>query len=245
MPSLTIKRVKSGITDLDNKMQGGFFEGSINLVVGKTGTGKTAFCSSFLYEGTMKQEPGFYVTTEQREEDIKKDMTSMFGWDFDRLEKKNLIKFLSIKPVFTGKDIDSDKINRLIKLYVFSINDKILSGIKAIKAKRVAIDSVSVIEMFIKDEYLSRTVLINLMENLKKMGVTAILVGTIPETSEALSGAGISEYIADSVIKLDFVPVAEEFKRTLTIRKMRRTDHSTLIHPFAITKDGLKVIEIK
>jgi len=75
--------------------------------------------------------------------------------------------------------------------------------------------------------------------------VTALLTGTVPETSEGLSGGGIIEYIVDSVIKLDFVPVAEEFKRTLTIRKMRRTDHSVLIHPFAITKDGLKIIEIK
>jgi len=83
------------------------------------------------------------------------------------------------------------------------------------------------------------------VEKLKNLNVTAILVGTIPETSEALSGGGIIEYIADSVIKLDFVPVAEEFKRTLTIRKMRRTDHSVLIHPFEITKEGLKVVEIK
>jgi len=39
--------------------------------------------------------------------------------------------------------------------------------------------------------------------------------------------------------------VAEEFKRTLTVRKMRRTDHSILIHPFEITKKGVKIIEIK
>ena len=44
---------------------------------------------------------------------------------------------------------------------------------------------------------------------------------------------------------LDFVPVAEDFKRTITIRKMRRTNHSTLIHPIDITKDGLRVIEIR
>ena len=96
-----------------------------------------------------------------------------------------------------------------------------------------------------KDEYLARAALMQLVETFKQAGVTSVLTGTVPETSEALSGGGIVEYIVDTVIKMEFVPVAEEFKRTLTIRKMRRTDHSTLIHPIDITKQGLRVIEIK
>ena len=98
----------------------------------------------------------------------------------------------------------------------------------------------------VKDEYLARAALMQLVGRLKETNeVTALFTGTIPEASEALSGGGIVEYIVDSVMKLDFVPVAEEFKRTLTIRKMRRTDHSTFIHPFDITKDGLKLIDLR
>ncbi len=242
---MVIERISSGIPGLDEKIQGGFFKGSTNLVVGKTGTGKTVFCSSFLHHGSLINEPGFYITTEEREQDIKGDINAMFGWNFDMLEKKNMIKFLSIKPVFPGKAMSMDEMNRLIKLYIFDIAEKISEGVKAMSAKRVVVDSVSIIEMFIKDEYLARTALVKLVEKLKNLEVTALLTGTIPETSEALSGGGIIEYIVDSVIKLDFVPVAEEFKRTLTIRKMRRTDHSVLIHPFEITKEGLKIIEIK
>lgn len=242
---MPIERISSGVKGFDSKIQGGFFKGSVNLLTGKTGTGKSAFCSSFIYAGAKRKEPGFYVTAEQRAEDLKEDIKSMFGWDFAPLEKKKLIKFLSIKPIFPGRTVDADRMNKLIKLYVFDITSKIEAGIKQIKAKRVVIDSVSIIEMFIEDPYLSRTVLIHLVEKLKNLGVTALLTGTVPETSEGLSGGGIIEYIVDSVIKLDFVPVAEEFKRTLTIRKMRRTDHSVLIHPFAIMKDGLKIIEIK
>jgi len=242
---MPLERISSGVKGLDAKMKGGFFKGSINIITGKTGTGKSAFSSSFLYAGAGKKEPGLYVTTEQRDEDLKGDIKEMFGWDFETMEKKKLVKFLSIKPIFPGKTIDPDKMNKLIKLYVFDISSKIEAGIKQMKAKRVVIDSVSIIEMFINDPYLARTVLIHLVEKLKNLGVTGLLTGTIPETSEGLSGGGIIEYIVDSVIKLDFVPVAEEFKRTLTIRKMRRTDHSVLIHPFAITKDGLKVIEVK
>ncbi|MBI4181735.1 MAG: hypothetical protein HY520_02090 [Candidatus Aenigmarchaeota archaeon] len=240
-----VERIATGVAGLDSKLQGGFFKTSVNLVTGKTGTGKSAFCASFLYAGVQKKEPGFYLTTEEREEDIKADIESMFGWDLAALEQRKLLKFLSIKPVFPGKRISTDEMNRLIKLYVYDIAEKLDQGIRAVKARRVVIDSVSLIEMFIKDEYLSRTVLMHLVEKLKNMGVTAIFTGTVPETSEGLSGGGIIEYLVDGVIKLDFVPVAEEFKRTLTIRKMRRTDHSVLIHPFDIGKAGLRLVEIK
>ena len=237
-------RVTTGVLGLDNKVEGGFFRGSANLITGKTGTGKTIFGVSFLYKGALSGEPGVYVTTEQREKDVKEDITSMFGWDIDSLEKKKLITFVSLKPALPTKGLTKDDMVRLVKSYVFSITDKIVNTIKAVKAKRVVFDSVSFVEMFIKDEYLARAALLQLVESLKESGVTSFLTGTIPETSEALSGGGIVEYIVDTVIKMEFVPVAEEFKRTMTIRKMRRTDHSTLIHPFEISDKGLKVIEI-
>lgn len=239
-----LERIPTGIKGLDDKMQGGFYRGSVNLIAGKTGTGKTGLCMSFLYSGAMKGEPGFYMTTEQRAEDLKADMASMFGWDFDKLEQKKLVGFSYVKPEFQLKRTESEEMNKLVKLYLFNISDQIEKGVKAVKAKRVVIDSVSLIEMFVKDEYLARTVLLQMVEKLKSMGVTALLSGTVPETSEALSGGGIIEYVVDSVIKLDFVPVAEEFKRTLTIRKMRRTDHSVLIHPFEIRKAGIEVVAI-
>lgn len=242
---MKVERISTGIKGLDAKMKGGYVKGSVNLISGRTGTGKSAFCSSFIWDGLQKNEPCTYITTEQRAEELKVDLNAMFGWDFSAHEKKKMMNFVSIKPIFPGKSIDPDRMNKLIKLYVFDISEKIEQGIKLVKAKRVVLDSISLIEMFIKDPYLSRTVLMHLIEKMKDMGTTALLTGTIPETSEGLSGGGIVEYIVDSVTKLDFVPVAEEYKRTLTIRKMRRTDHSSLIHPFSIEKSGLKVIEIK
>lgn len=239
------ERVSTGITGLDAKMKGGLIKGSANLIAGKTGTGKTALCVSFLYNGALAGEPGIYVTTEESDEDVKKDITSMFGWDLEKLEKKGLLKFFSIKPILPLKKISDEQLAQITKLYVFGISEKIRDAVRELKAKRVVMDSVSIMEMFIKDEYLSKVALMQFVENMKTFGVTSLLTGTIPETSEALSGKGIIEYIVDSIIKLNLIPVTEEFKRTLLIRKMRRTDHSTLVHPFEITKDGIKIIELK
>ena len=240
-----MERLSSGVIDLDEKMQGGFVKNSVNLVTGRTGTGKTAFCASFLYSGAQKNEPGVYVTTEEPEEDIKEDIKSMFSWNIDELENKKLINFLVLEPVIPVNFDREEEMSRILKIYVYDLYEKIEKLVKKTKAKRLVIDSTTIIEMFIKDDYLRRVALMKLVNDLKKLGITTIVTGSVPEGTDLLSMSGIIEFFVDSVIKLEFLPVAEEFKRTLTIRKMRRTDHSIFIHPFEITKDGLKIIEIK
>ncbi len=239
-----VERLSTGIEGLDDKMEGGFVKGSINLVVGKTGTGKTQFCCSFIYAGTEIGEAGVYATTEERAKDIKEDMKVMFGWDFEELEERRMVKFITLKPLFPERPLESE-IPRLTKNYILTIYDTLSKAVKEMNAKRLVLDSISVLEMFIHDKYLARVAIMNLMEMLRELGVTTLMTGEIPETEEGLSGSGIIEYLVDTVIKLDFVPVAEEFKRTLTIRKMRRTNHSTLIHPFEITPKGWRIIEIE
>ncbi|MCK4714311.1 MAG: ATPase, partial [Candidatus Aenigmarchaeota archaeon] len=98
-------RINTGVDGLDDKMEDGFFLGSSNLLTGKTGTGKTIFAASFLYKGALQGEPGVYVTTAQREEDVRDDILSMFGWDLKGLEEKKLLKFVSIKPALPTKGI--------------------------------------------------------------------------------------------------------------------------------------------
>lgn len=240
-----MERISTGIDGLDDKVQGGFVTGSVNLVTGKTGTGKTAFCASFLYAGFYKNEVGVYVTTEESETDIKADINSMFNWDFESLEKKKFINFLVIEPIIPTNFNREEEMSKILKIYVYDLYSRIEEIVKKTNAKRLVIDSSTIIEMFIQDDYLRRVALMKLIGDLKKLGVTTILTGSVPEGTDLLSISGIIEFFVDSVVKLEFMPVAEEFKRTLTIRKMRRTDHSIYIHPFEITKSGLKVIEIK
>ena len=243
--ALQVERVSTGVIGLDNKMEGGFFRGSVNFITGRTGTGKTAFCSSFLVAGAIKGERGLYITTEEREVDIRDDIKSMFNWDIDGLEERGLIKFISMRPELPLKTVSGEHIAKVVKLYMYNLISKLEEAVKKFNAKRVIVDSISLVEIFIKDDYLRKIALMQFIDRLKETGTTSVLTGSIPEGTKALSSSGIVEFLTDSVVMLDFVPIAEEFKRTLTIRKMRRTDHSVLIHPFDITNKGIRVIEIK
>ena len=237
-----MEKVKTFIHGLDELMEGGFIPKSTILLAGKTGTGKSSFCISYIYNGALVNEPGIYVTTEESPKDIKADASAVFGWNLEELEKRNLIKFLPIKPEFPSQSsIDESKI---LKIYIYDLVDQIAELVKGINAKRVVIDSISVLELFIKDKFLGRVAMNYFVDSLKELGVTSILTTTIPENAEVLSNLGIIEYLVDGIIKLDYIPVTEEFKRTLTIRKMRRINHSTYIHPFEITSEGIKVTSL-
>ncbi|MCJ7479136.1 MAG: hypothetical protein MUP63_03070 [Candidatus Nanohaloarchaeota archaeon QJJ-7] len=242
-PSEQVPRTSTGVINLDGKMQGGLVKDTMNLVTGKTGTGKTAFSACFLKQGVEEGENGVYVTTEERKEDIHEDIRAMFGWDFTRYEEEGSMEVMSIKPVFPSKEIDN--LNRLVRSYITDLLNEVKTAIEEIDAERVVIDSVSIIEMFIRDEYMARVALSKLLNSLREEEVTAVFTGGIPETSEGLSGGGIIEYLVDTVILLEFVPVAEEHTRTLSIRKMRRTDHEVEIFPLEITPQGMKIEEVE
>ncbi|MEE9152097.1 MAG: ATPase domain-containing protein, partial [Thermoplasmata archaeon] len=59
-----IKRVSSGIADLDPLIQGGFPEGKSCLVTGEAGLGKSIFCMQFVLRGLMDGEKAVYVAVD-------------------------------------------------------------------------------------------------------------------------------------------------------------------------------------
>ncbi len=243
---MVLKRLSSGIKGLDNLIQGGFLENSIILIAGKAGTGKTLFCASFLYEGLKNKESGIFVTTEENIEEIKEDVYATFNWDFEKFEKENLLRFIEIEPTFSIKKFEVEKeIGNIIRIYIQDLILKISEAKKEINAKRLVIDSITIIENLIKDDYLRRASLSFLIKNLKKIKLTTLITSTIPTTNpNSLSISGVIEFLVDGIIKLDYNPREEELKRTLEILKMRRTKHSEYVHAFEFTSDGIKIIGI-
>src|SRR3989344_5865522 len=128
-------RISSGINGLDPLINGGYVSNSINLVTGGAGAGKTIFLAHFLYDGALKNEKGLFISFEQDVISVKKDLES-FGFNFDKLENRGLIKFIYMGP-YKQKDLQAE----------------ILKEISKFKASRVAIDSLSVFAMSFKDEY--------------------------------------------------------------------------------------------
>lgn len=212
--------VKSGIEGLDDILDGGIPKDFLILLSGTCGTGKSIFAMNFLIEGALMGEPGVYISLEESPESNIKQMR-LFGWPIDELVKKN--KIMLIQP----------------ELYNFdALLTTIEDSVDRIKAKRLVIDSASIIGMYFEDPYKVRKTIIQLGTMLKKLGCTTIMIDEIKEGEPSLSAFGVEEFVVDGVIVLYLIKKSNIFIRACVVRKMRGMDHSTKIHPMDIRSPG-------
>lgn len=221
------QRVTTGIPGLDELLEGGYVKGSTILVTGGTGTGKTTFCAQFIWEGLKRGEPGIYMTLEEDPEDIKTDL-KRYGFDFETYEKSGTFKFMYQNP-FEVSDIPSTIVN----------------AISSMNAKRVVLDPISLIGMYMKDPAVIRKKLFEIIRVMKKTEATIIITSEVLDNEigdrggGSLSREGVTEFISDSVIVLNLFGIGEGITRSLLIRKMRRTKHGTDVYPLEITSSGI------
>ncbi|MBI2127249.1 MAG: circadian clock protein KaiC, partial [Thaumarchaeota archaeon] len=91
-------RVRTGISDLDKMLGGGFMEGDAVLLAGSAGTGKTTLALQYLVNGvTQFGDAGIYVTFEQLPDQIYRDAKN-FGWDLRKMEEQNKFRLICTSP---------------------------------------------------------------------------------------------------------------------------------------------------
>lgn len=223
-----ISRLSTGIPGFDKIVEGGVPGGSITLLAGSCGTGKSTFAMQFLYWGAKHcNEPGVYITLEEEPESLIQTM-ELFGWDIEGLIRQK--KLMVIKP----------------DVYKFdSIKQIISDAIDKIHAKRLVVDSYSVMLTYFKDPYEIRNGLVQLDREIKKMGCTALVISDINDDSVIFSTTGVEEFIVDGVIVLYLIKDRQNIHvytmRAVSVRKMRATNHPINPFKFEITPMGIVI----
>ncbi len=222
-------RVSTGIVGLDEMLQGGFPENHIIVVMGSFGTGKTTLAIQYVVEGLRKGEPCIFISLEEDKDSITKNASS-FGWDLSGAIDKKKLGLFKLEP--------SDA-----KTTITRIRSELPKFVKTFGAKRVVLDSVSLLNMMFADENDRRSNLFNLCQLLKSTGATTLITAEVKDENPRSSRDGLAEYTADGVLLLQSDESKEGGEVQLTIRvlKMRRTAHSRRVKPYSITEKGLVV----
>lgn len=219
-----IGRVKTGIEGLDELMEGGIPRGSLVLVAGQSGTGKSMFSFGFAYQGARLGEPSIYLSLEEDPEEIIKRMKRGGCTDMDQLLNDGKLIILQ------GK------------MYEFEeLVDTIRNTVESSGAKRFVLDSVSLLGIFFDKPYELRRGIMLIASMLKLMGCTSIFTSEIPGGSQTYSTYGVEEFAADGIIALFHRVVGNIFVRAVSIVKMRGSGHSDMIHPVRLTPTGFKI----
>lgn len=224
-----IERVSTGVPGLDSLIDGGIIKSHAMLVTGYAGTGKTIFCSQFLWEGLRNGENCMFITFEERPDKIKRSAKD-FGWDFEKYEEKGQLIIKYKEPV-QGSSPGED-------LFWFR------NELEKHDIDRIVLDSTSILSLYFDDQFEVREKLFHLVRILEESGATSILTTEAPQGKDKITRFGVEEFLVDGVIFLDYVAVGPQAGRSMTIKKMRRTDFDENRHPIEISDEGLQVMNI-
>lgn len=223
---MKLERIKTGIPGFDGLVEGGFKKNSVNLVAGAAGTGKTIFAMQFLIEGIKNNEPGIYITFEEKKEKMYEDMLG-FGWDLAKFEKQGKFVFLEYTP-------------EQVKKILTEGGGTIEAVIEKLKAKRLVIDSITSFVLLYQDELTRKEASLALFELIADWNCTAVLAAQDTTVSDVTISAAL-EFEVDSIILLYHVKKKGVRKRGLEILKMRGTKIPEKTFPLNISNKGISI----
>ena len=216
-------RVPMGIPGLDDMLGGGLPTGYSLLVVGPSGSGKTILATEYLAEGVRRGEPGVIAAFEKSPSQLL-GIRKCTRWS--NPERVGMIETRSL-------DLSIDE----------TLHD-LIQMIDRMQAKRVVIDSLSGFELALAPEFSEdfRGSLYRMIAELTGLGVTILMTSELEDryTDLRFSPFG-SAFLADSIIVQRYIEIAGQFKRAMSVVKVRGSEHAKDIRLFDITDDGIVI----
>jgi len=238
-----VSRVATGVKGFDDLVEGGFPEGSITLVAGTPGTGKSIFCAEIAYNNAVKGKKCLYLDLEQKANHLAGQLND-FGLNLSKV--KNNLRIVSLdssSPTLIG-DISAELAKGKYNLIVLdSIESIIHSSAVLDKDNKMSLEQIesTVMPTVADTKSIGRLKLRKTLSYLSNTNATIFIVGEKVEGAQGLSRDTISEFLCDNIISMNYLGVGSVEYRSLQIRKMRRSSHEKDYVLFEITKKGIKL----
>jgi circadian clock protein KaiC len=217
-------RIETGIRNLDAVFDGGLPKGSVTVLSGPPGSGKTILCQQLCFHNASpKSRVLYFGTLSEPTAKTLRYLRQLSFFDAKKLEQA--ITFVDLGVILRGKGLEEAA-------------SLIMVHLKKIKPTIVVIDSFKVFDDLAKSREELRKFGYEIAVNLMAWETTALLVGeygpTDHETNPLFS-------IVDGLFVLSQRESSGEHQRFFKIVKMRGTNHSRDEHSFVITAAGLEI----
>jgi circadian clock protein KaiC len=223
----TNERGSTGIKTLDPIIGGGVYDGSVSLVVGISGTGKSVIGLEFLKEGILQGKKGLMVSLDEQPKQILRNAKSL-GMGLDEYYRNGDLQLYCESPNELEMDIHFEKTVQLIEEH---------------NIQRIVIDSVIGYRNSNNEE--AQQFIYSLAAYFKNNLITAFFNY---ESPELLGLSQISEdlkasAIVDNIILLSYVEISTQMRRAITVPKARGTKIPQRTREFVIERGGLRILE--
>ena len=232
-------KIRTGIPGFDLIVDGGLKEGKTIVLSGESGSGKSTFGMQFLHNGALDfEEPGIFVTLTQSPQELISDFKG-YGWDIGKLIDEEKIMIVDARPFkMNDETFESGELLYDSEPFPFThLTQLILQGIKKIHAKRLVVDSLSVLSIQYGNQFNTRQGIQKMIHALDERKCTSIFI------SENLDSKTPPEwYVASGIVILNHVQKTNTMERSIQVIKMRGVKHSEQTYPIRFNENGYHVL---
>ncbi|MBX0323355.1 AAA family ATPase [Halomicroarcula sp. F13] len=221
--------LSSGIDSLDLLLGGGIEQGSITLVSGPSGVGKSTTGMAFLRAAADRGEPVTAYLLEETASSFR-HRSNALGYDIDALEADGTFRLSEVEPVTVSADEFADTVRR---------------DVDARDTEMVLLDGTAGYRMALRDETEGLETELNaLCRYLRNRGVTVLLTDEVRSVTGSFQASDSRlSYLADNVVFIRYIEVDGEIQKAIGVLKKRFGDFEATLRQFRIESDGIAVGE--
>lgn len=221
-------RISTGISGLDELIEGGLIPGKVYLITGPPGSGKTTMGMHFLIDGAKRNEKVAYVSLVQDPNEAVKDMIRFDPSVQVYAGTKRLLLF-DLGPVLWRESAHVPTWRSvLLRIREIAEDERI---------SRLVIDPLTAIEFSMENPAEKKAELARFVRGLEDLGVTTYLIAEMTDLNRYTE----EHYLVSGVIMLHYFLLEKKMVRAVQILKMRRTKHETGLFLMEFTQRGLVV----
>jgi circadian clock protein KaiC len=221
-----VNGLPTGVPGLDLILGGGLDPGSVTVLAGPPGAGKTILAQQICFgNATRKHHAVYYTTLSEPHSKMVRHLESFDFFVADALGSR--VEFLHL-----GDLIRDDRPGRMVPLI-----DEIARKTMDDEPSVVVLDSAKALRDFTGEREL-RMAYYDLTSRISQTQTALLLIG---EYTPAEMSAGVEFSLADTIVQLAYEAREPIDRRWLRVLKMRGTQHLEGKHTFRIGHSGLEV----